>query len=52
MRRTSFLKYDVLDEMDMVDDLDFYDYDSVESSLEDDVVSPEEEGFMLGYMET
>ncbi|MFP4656700.1 MAG: hypothetical protein ACLFNK_03940 [Candidatus Woesearchaeota archaeon] len=49
-RNKTYLKYDVLDDAEEFDELDFYDYESVEHSLDDDVVSPEEEGFMLGYM--
>ncbi len=49
-RKRSYLKYDVEDDAGFDDRLDFYDVDSVEESLDDDLVSPEEEGFMIGYM--
>jgi len=31
---------------------DFYDKGEIEALLEDDEISSEEEGFMLGYMES
>ena len=50
--RKTYLKYDVSDDMEDYDELDFYDYESVEHSLDDDLVDSAEEGFMLGYMES
>ncbi len=50
--RETYLKYDVSDDAEEYDGLDFYDYESVEHSLDEDIVSPEEEGFMIGYMGT
>jgi hypothetical protein len=32
------------------EDQDFYDSKSLHDSLENDMISPEEEGFMQGYM--
>lgn len=33
------------------DDMDFYKQDYIEEALEDDEISNEEEGFMVGYLE-
>ena len=37
------------DENNYVED-DIYDEDTVEELLEEDIISPEEEGFMRGYL--
>ena len=36
--------------LDEFEELDFYNESSIEQNLEDDEITSEEEGFMLGYL--
>ena len=40
----------IIEEVEELDDLDIYTEDGIENFVDDDGISPSEEGFMKGYL--